>query len=130
MSTSLKRRSIIIVLTDLHDDPETILKGFKIAKGFHHEVQIIQITDYGEFNLPSKVGKVKFKHPETETQVVANFADPIVSGVYAYELNKKIQLINTLKRKLRGLKVRIIETHTEDLAEKVLLAYYGTKQGF
>ena len=31
---------------------------------------------------------------------------------------------------LRGLKVRIIETHTEDLAEKVLLAYYGTKQGF
>ncbi|MHA2249519.1 MAG: DUF58 domain-containing protein [Candidatus Kariarchaeaceae archaeon] len=128
VSTSLKRRSIIIVLTDLHDDTEGMIKGFRIARGFKHDVQVLQISDYGEYALPEKIGKIKFSHPDTNAPVVADFSDPIVSGIYSYEINKKLQEINNFKRKLRGLKIRVVETYSEDLTEKMLLAYFGSKQ--
>ncbi|MHA2090368.1 MAG: DUF58 domain-containing protein [Candidatus Kariarchaeaceae archaeon] len=128
VSTSLKQRSIILVITDLHDETETMMKGFRIARGFKHDVQVLQISDYGEFPLPDNIGKVKFSHPETKAQTVADFTDPVVSGIYSYEINKKMIEINQLKRKLRGLKIRVIEAHSEDLTEKVLLAYFGMKQ--
>ncbi len=128
ISTSLKRRSIIIVITDLHDDNENLTKGFRIAKGFKHDLQVLQITDYGEFNFPGQIGKIKFPHPETKDQTVADFSDPIVSGIYSYEINKKINEIKSFKRRLRGLEIRVVETHSEDLTEKILLAYFGLKQ--
>lgn len=128
ISTSLKRRSIIFILTDLHDDMENMIKGFRIAKGFKHEVQVLQISDYGEYPLPDRLGKIKFSHPETNTPTVADFSDPIVSGIYSYEINKKLREINRFKRKLRGLNVRVVETHTEDLTERMLLAYFKAKQ--
>lgn len=128
VAASLKRRSIILILSDLHDRSEDMMKGFKIAKGFNHEVQVIQLTDYGEYILPSKIGKIKFEHPETGSQTVADFSDPIVSGIYNYEINKEIQELNNFKKKLRGLKIKIVEGYTEELVEKVLLSYFSTKQ--
>ncbi|MCE7737617.1 MAG: DUF58 domain-containing protein [Candidatus Heimdallarchaeota archaeon] len=128
VATSLKRRSIILVLTDLHDNTDDMIKGFKIAKGFNHEVQVIQLTEKGEFTLPKNIGKIKFTHPDNDTQVVADFSDPVVSGIYNYEINKKIREINSFKRKLRGLKVKLVESYSHELAEKALLSYFSLKQ--
>ncbi|MDH5403836.1 MAG: DUF58 domain-containing protein [Candidatus Heimdallarchaeota archaeon] len=128
VAMSLNRRSIIIVVSDLHDNQEEMIKGFKIAKGFHHEVQVIQMTDFREYNFPNKVGKIKFIHPESNDTVVADFTNPIVEGRYHYEMNKKIEELNKFKRKLRGLKISVIESYTEQLIEKVLLSYFKAKQ--
>lgn len=128
VATSLKRRSIILVLSDLHDDTENMIKGFKIAKGFNHEVQVLQLTEFGEYTLPPNIGKVKFTHPETGSPVIADFSDPVVSGLYNYEINNKINQLNSFKRKLRGMKIKLVEGYTSDLAEKVLLTYFSAKQ--
>jgi hypothetical protein len=128
VATSLKRRSLILVLTDLHDHPENMIKGFRIAKGFNHEVQVLQLTERGEFTLPSNIGKIKFTHPDTGSPTVADFSDPVISGIYNYEINKKVIEINKFKRKLRGMKVKLVESYTEDLAEKALLSYFSLKQ--
>ncbi len=127
VATSLNQRSLILVISDLHDDLENTLRGFRIARAFKHEVQLLQISDYGEFVLPDKLGKIKFINPDTGKPEVIDFTDPLSKGLYSYELNKRLENINSFKRKLRGLKVRVIESRTEDLIDRVLNAYYSTK---
>jgi uncharacterized protein (DUF58 family) len=128
VAANLTRRSIIMVLSDLHDNLDDMIKGFRIAKGFNHEIQVIQLSDYGEYIMPDKMGKVKFIHPETKKPEVADFADPVVSGIYSYEVNKAREEISSFKRRLRGLNISVYEARTEDLTERVLLAYFKAKQ--
>lgn len=130
VATSLKRRSLILVVTDLHDNIEQTLDGFKIARAFKHEVQLLQITDYGEYVLPDNMGKVKFQHPETGQPEVVDFAKPMTKGLYSYDIYRSINELNEFKRNLRGLNVRVVETRTEDLTERVLLAYYSSKSRY
>ncbi len=128
VATNLNKRSILIILSDLHDDLDSMYKGLKIAKGFNHDIIVIQLTDREDYILPKKVGKIKFKHPATNKPVTADFSDPIVSGRYAYEVNRKREELNSFIRKLRGLKIKVIRAFTEDMIEKILLAYFSEKQ--
>ena len=128
VAATLKKRSILIILTDLHLDLDELFKGLKIAKGFKHDVTVIQITDRGEFILPSKVGKIKFKHPSSGDQTIADFTDPIISGRYSYEINKVQREIYRFIQRLRGMKIRVVTSFTENLTEKFLLAYFSHKQ--
>lgn len=128
IATTLKQRSIIMVLTDLHDNLDEMFKGFRIAKGFNHEIKVVQLTDRGEYSLPDKIGKVKFVHPGKEKPVMADFGDPLVSGLYAYEIGKQRRELKDFKRKLRGLKIEVIESYTENLVEQILLSYFNSKR--
>ncbi|MHA2502772.1 MAG: DUF58 domain-containing protein [Candidatus Kariarchaeaceae archaeon] len=128
IATTLTQRSLIIVLSDLHEETDELLKSFRIAKGFNHEVKVVQLTDREEFVLPEKVGKIKFMDPEKKKPVVADFADPITAGIYAYEIGSQRRKLQQFKRKLRGLKIEVVESYTENLVEKVLLAYFTAKQ--
>lgn len=127
VSTLLKRQSLILVITDLHDKLDETFKGFRIAKALNHEVQLLQISDYGEFVLPDNMGKVKFTDPKTKQPVTIDLSDPMARGLYDYFIFQKVREIEDFKRKLRGLKIRVVETHTEDITQQVLLAYYSSK---
>lgn len=129
IATSLHQRSIIMVMSDLHDNLDEMFKGFRIAKAFNHEVKVIQFTDRTEYSLPQKVGKLKFVHPETGKPVVADFSDPVTSGLYSYEISKDKRELQAFKRKLRGLKIDVIESYTDNVVEQVLLAYFSARSG-
>jgi uncharacterized protein (DUF58 family) len=130
VATKLKRKSLILVISDLHDAVEDTINGFKIARAFNHEVQLLQITDYGEFILPDKVGKIKFNNPKTGKPEVIDFSNRITKGLYHYQISNSLNKLNDFKRNLRGLKVRVVETRTDDLTDKVLYAYYSSKSRF
>ncbi len=127
VSTTLKRQALILVITDLHDKLNETFRGFRIAKALNHEVQLLQISDYGEFVLPDNMGNVKFTNPKTKQPVTIDLSDPLARGLYDFAIFKKVQEIEAFKRKLRGLKIRVVETHTEDITQQVLLAYYSSK---
>ncbi|RMG31052.1 MAG: DUF58 domain-containing protein [Methanobacteriota archaeon] len=127
VSTLLKRQSLILVISDLHDKLDETFRGFRIAKALKHEVQLLQITDYGEFILPDNMGKVKFTDPTTKQPVTIDLSDPLSRGLYDYVIFQKVKEIEDFKRKLRGLKIRVVESHTEDITQQVLLAYYSAK---
>jgi len=129
LATTIKQRSIFMVLTDLHDNLDDMFKGFRITKGFNHEIKVIQLTDRGEYKLPDKVGKIKFIHPEKGKPEVADFGDPLVSGLYSYEITKRRRELKSFKRKLRGLKIDVIESYSDNLVEQILLAYFSAKKG-
>ncbi|MHA1302738.1 MAG: DUF58 domain-containing protein [Candidatus Heimdallarchaeaceae archaeon] len=129
VALSLKRRSIIILLTDLHGNLEGAMEGFKVARVKKHEIKLIHTTDPEEFLFPKNPRQVKYLDPETNEMRVVNFSNLLERGKYNYEVGLKIQEINNFKRNVRGLNIDVITAPTTYLTEKLLLAYFGTKRG-
>ncbi len=50
----LSHRTLIILISDLFDDPDAILKGFKYLRYRHHELIVWNIWDHAELTLPLK----------------------------------------------------------------------------
>lgn len=123
-----KRRSIIIILTDLHGDLEGALDGFKVAKAKRHELKLMHIHDPEEFLFPKQPRQIKFQDPDTGEIQVINFSNLLERGKFMFELGLQIKKINDFKRSIRGLNIDVIDAPTTILTEKLLLAYFGTKR--
>jgi uncharacterized protein (DUF58 family) len=52
LAESLKRRSLVIVLSDLFDDPEELLGALKHFRHKKHEVIVFQVLDPAEVTFP------------------------------------------------------------------------------
>ncbi|MHA2357401.1 MAG: DUF58 domain-containing protein [Candidatus Heimdallarchaeaceae archaeon] len=127
-SLALKRRSIIIILTDLHGDLKGAMDGFRVAKVKRHEIKLIHIHDPEEFLFPKQPRQVKYQDPDTGEVKVVNFSNLLERGRYMFELGLQIKKINEFKRNIRGLNIDVIDAPTTVLIEKLLLAYFGTKR--
>lgn len=123
-----KRRSIIIVLTDLHGNLEEAMDGFKVANVKHHDFKLFHIHDPEEFLFPKNPRQVKYQDPETGEIKIVNFSNLLERGKFMYELGLEIRKINEFKRKVRGLNIEVIDAPTTVLTEKLLLAYFGSKR--
>ena len=123
-----KRRSIIIILTDLHGDLEEAMDGFKVANTKHHDVKLIHIHDPEEFLFPKNPRQVKVQDSETGEIIVVNFSNLLERGKFMYELGLQIRKINEFKRKVRGLNIDVIDAPTNVLMEKLLITYFGSKR--
>ncbi|MFW9852915.1 MAG: DUF58 domain-containing protein [Candidatus Thorarchaeota archaeon] len=128
ISLAQKRRSIIIILTDLHGDLEGAMDGFKVANAKKHEIKLIHIHDPEEFLFPKQPRQVKFQDPETGEIMVVNFSNLLERGKFMFELGLQIKEINDFKRNIRGLNIDVIDAPTTVLTEKLLLAYFGSKR--
>lgn len=123
-----KRRSIIIILTDLHGDLEGAMDGFKVANAKKHEIKLMHIHDPEEFLFPKQPRQVKFQDPETDEIIAVNFSNLLERGKFMFELGLQIKQINEFKRNIRGLNIDVIDAPTTVLTEKLLLAYFGSKR--
>ncbi|UJG44921.1 MAG: DUF58 domain-containing protein [Candidatus Heimdallarchaeum endolithica] len=129
VALSLKRRSIIILLTDLHGNLESAMNGFKVAKLKKHEIKVIHTVDPEEFLFPKNPRQVKYLDPETNQMKVVNFSNLLERGKYNYEIGLKIKEINNFKRNVRGLNIDVVTASTTMLTERLLLTYFGSKRG-
>lgn len=68
LAEKIPRRGLLIVLSDLLDDPEEILKGLRHFRHNGHEVLLFQILDPSELKLDFD-GEVLFKDMENNQQV-------------------------------------------------------------
>jgi len=128
VALSLKRRSIIIILTDLHGDLKGAMDGFKVANVKKHEVKLMHIHDPEEFLFPKNPRQVKYQNPETGKIEVINFSNLLERGKYMFEIGLEIKMINEFKRKVRGLNIDVIDVPTNVLVERLLLTYFGSKR--
>ena len=64
LASRLKRRSMIIVLSDLHDDPEDVAHGLRRLRFDRHDVVVLQVLDDAEIDLPWR-GLVELEDLET-----------------------------------------------------------------
>ena len=70
LAERIKRRGLIIVLSDLFDDPDAILKGLQHFKHRKHEVIVFHILDRYELTFPFKESAI-FEGMEEEGQLPA-----------------------------------------------------------
>jgi uncharacterized protein (DUF58 family) len=71
LAERIKRRGLIILISDLIDDPAEILRGLEHFRHRHHEVIVFQVMDDAELTFPfDRV--TRFKDMEGSGRVVAN----------------------------------------------------------
>jgi uncharacterized protein (DUF58 family) len=71
LADRIKRRGLIIVISDLLDDPDKFLLGLKHFRHRQHEVIVFQILDPNERNFAFK-SEARFKDMETGKEVLTD----------------------------------------------------------
>ncbi|MCD6408191.1 DUF58 domain-containing protein [bacterium] len=76
---SIKKRSLIILISDLLDNPENVIKGLSHFRHKHHEVIVFQILDPAEVYFPYE-GSCEFFDLETNEKIAVDV--PYVMETY------------------------------------------------
>ena len=114
---SINKRGLIIILSDLFDDPEKIINGLKHFRHKGHEVLVFQIFDKDE--LEFKFDKrTEFIDKETGEKITT---DP-------WHLRKKYlenmkKFINTINKGCRSNKIHHATINTNDSLDKALTEF-------
>jgi uncharacterized protein (DUF58 family) len=64
ISQRLKRRGLVVVISDLIDDPETTLRALRLLSARRHDVVVFHVQDAAELNFPFE-GATLFQDLET-----------------------------------------------------------------
>lgn len=68
IADSIKKRGLIILISDLLDDPQQVLSGIKHLRYNHHEIVVFQIVDDKEFDFDFK-GEFIFEDLESGQKI-------------------------------------------------------------
>ena len=106
LAEALVRRSLVVLISDLLDDPEPIIKGLKHLKSRGNDVIVFQVLDPHELTFPF-LGSSRFKDVESADEVTA---EP--SSVRAAYLQALEGLRLRYERDLRGegIDYRLLDT--------------------
>ena len=74
IAVRLRRRGLVVLLSDLLVDPETTLTALHFLRHRGHEVLVLHLIDPGERELPH-TGDTRFFDPETGDELSVNVAD-------------------------------------------------------
>jgi len=84
LAERLNKRGVVVVISDLLDDPASLLAGLKHCRHRRHDVVVFHVLDPAEMNFPFK-GPTKFNGLESLPEV---FAEPeILRQAYLREFN-------------------------------------------
>ena len=118
----MKRRGLIILISDLMDDPESLLMGLKHFRHRHHEVIVFHVLDPREIDLDFN-DEVEFEDLETgkrlrvEPQFLREQYSKDVSG-----------WIRKLERGCRNHQIDYNLLRTDTPFDQALTAYLGKRQ--
>ncbi len=121
LADRIKRRGLIIVISDLFDDPEKMLLGLKHFRHRQHEVIVFQVLDPYERNFDYKA-EARFKDMETGRELLT---DPWqIRGEY------KSRLKDYLEKIARTCRDSHIDYHLLDTSvpfDRALFGYLGKR---
>jgi uncharacterized protein (DUF58 family) len=121
LAEALLKRSLIVLISDLLDDPEPVIKGLKHLKFRGTDVVVFQVLDPHELTFPFK-GAARFKDVETAEEVVAD------SGRARTEYLRELAgLTLRYDRELRGAGIDYVQLDTAQPLDFALLAYLSAR---
>lgn len=71
VAEAIRRRALVVIISDLLDDPDGIIKAIAHFRGQHHDVIVLNVLDPVELDLPLKRG-AEFRDLETGERLVAD----------------------------------------------------------
>ena len=121
LAEALMKRSLVVVISDLLDDPEPIVRGLRHLKFRGTDVIVFQVLDPNELTFPFK-GSSRFRDLESSEEVVTE-PTKIRTG-YLREL---AGLTLHYDRALRGVGIDYVQLDTSQPLDFALLAYLDAR---
>ncbi len=117
MAERIKRRGLIILFSDLFDDPDTVISGLKHFRHRKHEVIVFHIIDPLELTFEFKQDAV-FKDMETGEEI----------STQPWHIRKEYQtqvseFINKYKKVCRENQIDYVTLNTKDNYDRALIEY-------
>ena len=121
LAEALVKRSLIVIISDLLDDPDPVIRGLRHLKFRGTDVVVFQVLDPNELTFPFK-GAAKFKDLETDEEVVA---DP--ARARKDYLRELAGLTLRYDRELRGAGIDYVQLDTSQPLDFALLTYLSAR---
>jgi len=121
LADSLRKRGLVVLVSDLLDDPEAVLRGLKHFQYRGTDVIVFHVLDPDELEFPFERA-TRFEDLETNEEVMA--VPGLVRAHYLREIN---QLIDRYRRELGAAGIDYQLLRTTDSLELALLAYLSTR---
>ncbi len=121
LAEALLKRSLVVLISDLLDDPEPVIRGLRHLKFRGTDVVVFQVLDPHELNFPFK-GAARFTDVETAEEIVA---DP--SRARTEYLRELAGLTLRYDRELRGAGIDYVQLDTSQPLDFALLTYLSAR---
>jgi uncharacterized protein (DUF58 family) len=123
MAERCKRKGLVIIISDLFDDPAEILAGLRHFRHRRHEVIVFHVMDHAERTFPFE-SMTKFRGLEALGEVLC---DP--SAVRQAYLNEVESFIGELRHGCRADRIDYVPVDTQTPLDVVLTSYLATRAG-
>jgi uncharacterized protein (DUF58 family) len=121
LAEALVKRSLVVLISDLLDDPDPVIKGLRHLKFRGTDVVVFQVLDPNELTFPFR-GASRFKDLESADEVTA---DP--ESLRASYLRELAGLTLRYDRELRGSGIDYVQLDTSQPLDFALLAYLSAR---
>jgi uncharacterized protein (DUF58 family) len=121
LSEALVKRSMVVFISDLLDDPEPAIKGLKHLRFRGTDVVVFQLLDPHELTFPFR-GAARFHDVESAEEVTA---DP--SSIRKSYLRELAGLTLRYDRELRGSGIDYVQLDTSQPLDFALLSYLSAR---
>ena len=121
LADALGKRSLVVLISDLLDDPDNIVRGLKHLRFRGTDVIVFQVLDPHEIQFPFR-GAARFTDVESDDVVTA---DP--DRVRESYLEAMASLRSSYEKELRGAGIDFLSLDTSKPLDFALLAYLDTR---
>jgi hypothetical protein len=115
------KRSLVVLVSDLLDDPDPVIKGLRHLKFRGSDVVVFQVLDPHELTFPFR-GASRFKDLESADEVTA---EP--SSARTPYLRELASLTLRYDRELRGAGIDYVQIDTSQPLDFALLTYLSAR---
>ena len=122
MASRVKKRSLIILLSDLLADQDDVIQALHHMKFRGHDLIIFQVLDHSELTFDFD-GQVRFKDPETREELNA---DPsAIRAAYQEEIQA---FIETYRKHCQSVRADFVTVHNAMTFDKALIEFLVQRQ--
>lgn len=122
VAVRLRRRGLVVLLSDLLVDPDTTLTALRFLRHQGHEVLVLHLIDPGERELPH-TGNTRFFDPETGDELSVSVAD-----VRAAYRGAVADALSEWERSLKPHGIDYVVVDTDTPLSRALRAYLRKRE--
>ncbi|HUS93298.1 MAG TPA: DUF58 domain-containing protein [Phycisphaerae bacterium] len=113
----VRKRGLMILLSDLLDDQEEVLRGLHHLRFRGHDIIIIQVLDHSEVAFEFD-GEVRFEDPETHDSVATN--PRAIRSAYLREIGR---FLDEYRRQCQAVRADFTTVHNAMTFDKALIEF-------
>ena len=117
-----KRRSIVVLISDLYENPGDLLEALKPYTFLGNDVVVFHVLDPAEIDFPYRDAS-RFEDLESGEEV------PVVPDVFAEQYRKMIrEHIDSIKTKCADVRIDYLQLTTTQPLDEALFSYLGNRE--